>query len=250
MFFLTLGIASYAAIHDLKTTEIPSEAPVLIAALGSSYALFLSLTHGDLTHLINAISNAFWLGLIGLLLYKLGQWGDGDAALLASLGLALPGNLSWTTLLLNVILVGAAYSLAYTILLGLGNRKARRTLRREFSRSPFFLLTFCLTLISTLLLVYSPLLDFRLVTISLGLLLFSLSFFLYRFAKLIERTCLLKRIPVSALKPGDVLASSREWRGLTREEIERLRTKRRFVVIKEGIRFGPVFPLALLLLLL
>ncbi len=250
IFLFALGIATYAAIYDLKTTEIPSEAPALIAALGGSYALFASLAFGDLSYLANAIWNTFWLGLIGFLLFKLGQWGDGDAALLASLGLVLPSNLSWIALLLNVILVGAAYSLGYTLFLAVRNRRARQALRHEFSRSPLFVLMLCLVLISTLMLVHTPLLNFQLVLISLGVLLFSLSIFLYRFGKLIERTCLLRRIPTSALKPGDVLASSREWRGLTKKEVKEIRAKRRIVTIKEGIRFGPVFPLALLFLLL
>ena len=205
IFLFALGIATYAAIYDLKTTEIPSEAPALIAALGGSYALFASLAFGDLSYLANAIWNTFWLGLIGFLLFKLGQWGDGDAALLASLGLVLPSNLSWIALLLNVILVGAAYSLGYTLFLAVRNRRARQALRHEFSRSPLFVLMLCLVLISTLMLVHTPLLNFQLVLISLGVLLFSLSIFLYRFGKLIERTCLLRRIPTSALKPGDVL---------------------------------------------
>ncbi len=56
-----------------------------------------------------------------------------------------------------------------------------------------------------------------------------------------------KRIPVSKLRVGDVLLSSKLWEGITEKELKRIkRSGKRYVRIKEGVRFGPAFPLALL----
>lgn len=60
------------------------------------------------------------------------------------------------------------------------------------------------------------------------------------------------RIPTKNLKPGDMLGEDIpklglkkiHIRGLTMEEVKRIKKSKKFVFIREGVRFGPVFALA------
>ena len=56
-----------------------------------------------------------------------------------------------------------------------------------------------------------------------------------------------KRIPISELKVGDVPVDYKVWEGITEKELKKIkRSGRKYIWIKEGVRFAPAFPLALL----
>ena len=56
-----------------------------------------------------------------------------------------------------------------------------------------------------------------------------------------------KKIPVSKLREGDVLESSRIWEGITKEQLKKIKdSRKRYVKIKDGVRFAPSFSLALI----
>ncbi|HLD49111.1 MAG TPA: hypothetical protein VJB11_02005, partial [archaeon] len=67
-------------------------------------------------------------------------------------------------------------------------------------------------------------------------------FWLY--GRIIEKQVFRKKIPVSKLKVGDVIEDMK-WIGLTAEEIKDISKKKKYVIVKEGIRFVPAFPIAL-----
>ena len=49
------------------------------------------------------------------------------------------------------------------------------------------------------------------------------------------------------LKEGDVPDGSKLWEGLTKEQVKEIKKSgKKYVVIKDGVRFAPVFTLALL----
>ena len=55
------------------------------------------------------------------------------------------------------------------------------------------------------------------------------------------------RIPVSKLKVGDMLLDERKLVGIEQPQINKIRRSgKKYVWIKEGVRFAPAFPLALL----
>jgi prepilin signal peptidase PulO-like enzyme (type II secretory pathway) len=87
---------------------------------------------------------------------------------------------------------------------------------------------------------------------SILLSIFSLAlFFLWIFVKTVEDVAFKKRILVSKLKVGDVLFESKVWEGISEKELKKIKASgKKFVWIKEGVRFAPVFPLALILTLL
>ena len=81
--------------------------------------------------------------------------------------------------------------------------------------------------------------------------------FFQRFSKTIEKS-FYRKIPVSKLKVDDMLGEDipkirlykRYIKGLTEKQIDKIRKVKRYVVVREGIRYGIVFPLSLVFTLL
>jgi len=71
-------------------------------------------------------------------------------------------------------------------------------------------------------------------------------FVIWKFTKSVEEVGFKKRIPVSKLKVGDVLLESKKWEGITKKELKKIKRSRKYVTVKEGVRFAPSFVLALL----
>lgn len=244
-----LLVLIYLTVKDVKTTDIPSEVPALVIALALFASLSISLTRGNLSTLASSISVGLAFSLIGFALYVFGQWGDGDAAILAMLGFCSPflGKLFPFLFFPLLFICGAFYAIGEAIRIGLRSKVARKKLRHELkgitSRSVLAAIaafSICLLFCFLSRLAYFPL-DFTLLIPCLAFLLN----FTYEYAKLVERTCLIKQVSVNELREGDVLLSAKTWKGLTKKEIERLkRSGIKYVRIKTGIPFAPAFLLA------
>jgi hypothetical protein len=198
-------------------------------------------------------------------MYRFGQWGGGDAKVLAAIGFFSPflsplsKNLYFPfafSYLVNVFIVGAAYMLFYAFALAILNRKIFSGFLKSVKSSSKIILVSSFALFSLflagnfyLLHVFSLPIDFySIFSNSTLLLIFSLALFLlWIFVKTVEDVAFKKRIPVSKLKVGDVLLESKLWEGITEKELKKIKaSKKKFVWIKEGVRFAPTFPLALI----
>ena len=81
--------------------------------------------------------------------------------------------------------------------------------------------------------------------------------FFYKFSKTIEESFYVK-IPVSKLKVDDMLGEDipslklykKYIKGLTKEQVKLIKKRRKHVVVREGIRYGIVFPLTFVFTLL
>jgi hypothetical protein len=72
-------------------------------------------------------------------------------------------------------------------------------------------------------------------------------FVIWKFAKVVEDVGFKRKIPISKLRIGDVMLDSKVWEGITEKELNKIKKSgKRYVIIKEGVRFGPSFPLALI----
>ena len=264
VFFTPLLIAlfgsSLAAFWDLKTTEIPDVIPHLMIISGILFHLFYSFYQKDFSFLFRSL--IYGLGFLGFgfLLYFLGQWGGGDAKILSAIGFLLPFYpksffLSFPlSFLFNVFFVGAIYIIVYALIFSFLNRKIWKKFFEEvkgYSKGlflGFFSLFIFLFLINFYFFEIEPkenlILSFSFPFLTLLLII------VVRFAKIVEDYGFKKKIPISRLKVGDVLLESKVWEGITEEELKKIkRSGKKYVWIKEGVRFGPVFPLALLLTL-
>ena len=73
-------------------------------------------------------------------------------------------------------------------------------------------------------------------------------FTLWRFEKSVENVGFKRKIRLSELKEGDVLDDSKLWEGLTKKQVKEIKKSgKKYVVIKDGVRFAPVFAFALLM---
>lgn len=252
---LALGLTAVAGLWDLKTTEVPDEIPAIMIISGIAYWLVSASVTGNFEPLIVSLAVGSILLAAGLLLYKTGQWGGADAWVLAGVGYTIPllgGALFIVPYIMNFFIVSAAYMVLYAIAVGLRHRDvfplfiADLRKNRRIFLLPLAFLFFLLALSVFLAMQGLRVRAFPAIEI-FSILLFLTAF--WRYGKVIETNVFRRRIPASRLKEGDVLEGM-NWVGLTKRQVARLKQSKKYVTIKEGVRFVPVFFLTLVATLL
>ncbi|NCO96837.1 MAG: hypothetical protein COY38_03940 [Candidatus Aenigmarchaeota archaeon CG_4_10_14_0_8_um_filter_37_24] len=260
LLLVALGGSALAGAIDLKTTEIPDWIPYAMIGIGVVGNVIKSILVGSYTPIL--LSVAFGLGFLGFgfLLYYTGQWGGGDAKILSAIGFLLPEFSSAKSLFpfplsffFNVFFVGAFYMIFYSFILALFNRKIFSSFINDFrskSKELLFLILSVFILITIFVILMSkfiPIFDI-LVFSSSVLALTIFMFTLWRFEKSVENVGFKRKIRLSELKEGDVLDDSKLWEGLTKKQVKEIKKSgKKYVVIKDGVRFAPVFAFALLM---
>lgn len=246
-----------AGLYDLKTSNIPDKLCILMIILGLIIHSITGFSTGDFSNLINALMFGGLFLVFGLLMYFTGQWGGGDGELIIAIGVLLP-NLSIVktyfpfaiSFFINSFFIGAIYSILYSLILSARNPFISKgffnKIKEPLVAAPlsFFLL---LSIISFFYFKYLSFIFF---------LIFILILF-WKFAKSIEQG-FYKRIPVSKLKVDDMLGEDiprlkiykKLIKGLTKEQIKKIKKIKKHVLIREGIRYGLVFSLTLIFTLL
>lgn len=261
---------------DLKTTEIPDIVPLSTAILGIAIHAINAYFTGSWAPLYYSFAVGLAFLAFGYVLFYTGQWGEADALLLAAIGFVLPQPLSFFSglagasagyyaviFIINTFVIGGIYSIIYAFVLALKNRgvlrdfsKKMRSGKKGVAQTLAISAGFLAVLLSAL---YSAgaqfsqalLLYMSAVSIVFGAVLFAA----YNFAKSVEEVAFRKKVKPGELKEGDVLAkdaagfSSKLYVGITKEQIEKLKSKSSEsseIWIKEGIRYGPVFFLSII----
>jgi len=246
------GIAGY---WDLKTTNVPDLLIIGMIAIGFIIHAITGFSTGNFSSLTNAlIYGGLFLGF-GLIMYFTGQWGGGDGETLVAIGVLVPTTTYVTTLFpfsisyfINLIFVGAIYSIVYAIYLASKNPKIIKDFYKKILKNEKVI--FSITIISILPVIFYTELFFFPVLIFLFLI-------FYYFAKTIEKG-FYKKIPVSKLRLDDMIGEDipklkiykRYLRGLTKQEVRKIKRMKRYVMIREGVKFTPVFFLTLIFTLL
>ena len=272
MVFELLGVAiafigSLAAgLWDLKTTDIPDKIPHLMIVAGIAIAVAESALQSNYSILTTSLLSGVSLFAIGFLMYYFGQWGGGDAKILSAIGFLIPSIPSQfpgktflpfpLSFLFNVFLIGTVYMLLYAIIFALMNKKLVGIFIKDVKEHQkviylgsaiifvsFFFINY---LISGYFLDYSNL---QLAVTNSILLWFGTVFvyIVFKFAKVVQDHGFTKKIPISKLKVGDVLLKNKLFEGITEKELKKLKNSgKKFVYVKEGVRFGMAFPISLL----
>ena len=248
LFFIMLAGSAAAGLWDLFTTEVPDEIPVLMSAAGIFFWLIYSLATENMMPLFMSLSFGTILLAAGMLLYRKGQWGGADALVLAAIGYSMP--LKFTAdFVVNMVLVGSAYMVVYALALGIKNRKVFGLFFQDIKENKGMVIGLPAAFLAFLAaMAYISYAFFGYARTSGMLNTFLLVVFLtlfWRYGKIIESHVFRKKIPSSKLREGDVVEGM-IWRGLTQKEIMKIRKQKRFVVVKEGVRFVPAFSLALI----
>jgi len=253
--FCGLAIASY---YDLKTTEIPDRLAYALLALGIILFFSYHFTMKNWEVFKTSLISSLILLAIGFGMYFFGHWGLGDSFLLASSGFLFFSNPTNKVFinpqidyLFNVFLVGIFYVLFYSFLVFLRNEKFPKIFSEEIKKQAKWILVFLAFLI-----VFFSVLSFitfkKVFSIqsAFSILIAFLLTILWIYLKSGEKL-FVKKIKIEELKVGDVLLESKRWDGIDKKTLEKIRKSgKKYVYIKTGIAFAPVFLLALIFTLL
>lgn len=251
-------IGSFAAgFYDLKTSNIPDKLCVLMIIFGLIIHSIYGFQTGDFSILINSFMFGGLFLAFGLLMYFTNQWGGGDGELLVAIGILLPQITVIKTIFpfalsffINSFFIGAAYSIFYSLILSYRNPSISKSFFKAINK-PLLLATLAIFLtLSVVSFFYVRYFSF------IFFLMFILILF-WKFSKSIEQG-FFKKIPVSKLRVDDMLGEDiprlkiykRFIKGLTKEQVIKIKKIKRYIMIREGIRYGLVFPLTLLFTLL
>ena len=241
-------IASY---YDIKTREVPDSLNYFLISSAFVLKIFQFLFFQDIKIIKIAIFSFLLLFLFSYLMYKTGQWGGGDVKLLAGLSILFASFSNdrfpfFIRFVLNLLIIGAIYGIAYLIFLMIKNFKI---IKREIDFK-IKILSLFLFLLAIFFLISD--LPFKLVYVF-----FFFIAALYPPIKVTERMCFEKYVSVGKLTEGDwliddvkkngkIIVKKRKI-GLTKEDIKKLKeAKIKKVRIKEGIPFVPSIFLSIL----
>ncbi len=256
------GGTTLAALWDLKTTEIPDQIPNAMVITALIIYGIQSYMQGSYWPILTSIISGISMLAFGFILYYLGQWGGGDAKVLAAVGFLLQSGTVQTifpfqlTFLMNVFIVGAAYMIIYSIIFALMNKKILSAFYSDLKSSINILIIGTISLFVLFMFFnfylanyFSLAYDFRSIIYNslLPVFLTGSLYMVWKFAKAVENVGFRKKISLSKLKVGDVLMESKVFEGITARQLSKIKKSgKKFVWVKEGVRFAPAFPLALL----
>lgn len=277
LILITIIWVIFASITDLKKREVPDWLSYSLIIIGIIFSLINSIIKSNFFLLIKPLIGFITFFIIGNLMYYSKQWGGGDAKLLMSFGIIFASypefllnyfgpnlELPFTLILLiNIIVIGALYGIIWSIYLSINNKQ-------KFLKEFKFLLEknkkgrYIITISTILLIILSLFLEreLRLFTISLASLLF-VFFYTSLFIRSVENSCMFKKLEVEKLTEGDwvtekviidgkLIYSPRNI-GVTKEDIislNKLKSRIKYVTIKEGIPFVPSFLIAIIVSLI
>ncbi|MEM7819701.1 MAG: A24 family peptidase [Candidatus Aenigmatarchaeota archaeon] len=239
-----------AGIWDLFTTEVPDEIPVLMVSIGIFYWIINAIITNNFFPLFISLFVGTILLIFGLLMYKKKQWGGADAWVLAAIGYMIPiyaGKIFIIDYLFNFLIISIIYIVVYAFILGIKNRKIFSYFIIDIKENWKIIISIPSIFILIILLFFLFNLDILPLIEMFFLILFII--FFWRYAYVIEKRFFKKRISTAKLKVGDVLEEMK-WVGLTKEEVNKIKRQKKFVTIKEGVRFVAVFPITLVVTLL
>ena len=240
-----------AGLWDLKTTEVPDHLPFVMIGIGVLYWLINAATTGVYTSLIISVSVGTLLLAGGLVMYKKGQWGGADAWILAAVGYMIPvygGALFIFPYLMNFALVAIIYTVVYALAIGVMNPHLFGLFAKSARKKAWMIITPIVALLGSVMTyaVYSSVI-LQPIIFLLAFASFVSVFFIY--AKTVEAHYFTRKIPAGKLRKGDVLEKG-NWVGLSDSEIHKLKSSKKYVTIKDGVRFVPFFAITLVLTLL
>ncbi len=238
-------ILSLASAFDIKSREVPDFISYVFL-VGAILLILILAIYEDSLQVLEFIPLSFAL-LFGFayLMYRLGQWGGGDAKLMLGFSflftnISLNSSLSFVNLFINMLLFGGFYGLFAILALGVIKHKEMKKRMKIYDY--VLLVAGAIAIILVYFLIVYPLN----ILISLMVLLLVVIRYIY----IVSMELMYKDIGVSKLTEGDWLADDvikdgkivirRTNIGLTAEDINKLKSEEvKQVRVKIGLPFIP-----------
>lgn len=252
----------FASAQDLKHREVANwlSFSLIIFAIGFRFFWSLFSSGNDFMFFYQGLIGLGIFFIVGNLFYYSRLFAGGDAKLMIALGPVLGFSSNFTTnlkiyfiFLFIFLFAGMFYGIFWSVGLMSSHFK---NFKKEFSNVFYknaklaLLVSFC-----GMVLIFFGFIN--LIFSYLGFWILILPY-VYIFAKAIDGACMVKNIPVSDLVEGDWLFRDvkigkklikANWDGLNKSEINLLKKNKKFVLIRQGIPFVPVFLIAFLILI-
>ena len=259
--FIILIVGTYT---DFKTREVPDWVNYSGVAIGLGVRALYSAATFQWNYILSGIAGFAIFFVIALAMFYLGQWGGGDSKMLMGLG-ALIGfrprpDAALIAFFINALIVGAIYGILWGVYLAVKNRKkflpyVEKVFKSRHYQMAKWGLIACIIAAFIGAFIFSQ--NFPVSTMILGAaLVVVLMFYLFIFFTAVEKTSMLKSVPIERLTEGDWIAKDvvvggkricgPKDLGISKNQIRKLlelkkKGKIRKVMIKEGMPFVPVF---------
>ncbi len=264
LYFLAFIWILFAVVQDLRTREISNWLNFSLIAFALVYRAFYSSYAGEWNFFLFGLGGFALFWVLAYLLYYARAFAGGDAKLLMGLGAILPFDSLWSyasisfVFLLFLFVLGAIYSLIYTIFLAFGNwKRFTRDFTSQFKAMKLGIYSGIVFVVVVCLLFVAFTKSYLFSLSIFGFLL--IGTFLLVYTKAVEKSCFLRLVKPSMLTEGDWIISDirvgkyvvkKTVHGLEKKDIELLRKHNKSIVVKYGIPFGPAFLLGLVAFLI
>lgn len=127
LFIWTAGLLTVGAYTDIRWREVPDWLNFAGIAAGLGTRAIYSLATGQWSYILAGLAGLVAALVVAYAMFYLGQWGGGDSKMLLALGALL--GIDWSmssygvAFVVNVLLVGAAYGLIWSLALALIHRR-------------------------------------------------------------------------------------------------------------------------------
>ena len=243
IYLAPLLLLGYASIIDLKQREVPDWVSIFLLFLGIFINTYKSLIFHTFTYILGSLLAVSIVLLLVFLLTRTNSWGMGDSKILIGISsiIGLTPRLELFYFIVISIFIGAIYGIIYIGFLLL-KYKSRKIVEYLFLLSLFIISAF---------LFYGYIIsdNGEAFLIPLFLLLLISIMLVRHLSVFIEKNILLVKKRTDLLVEGDWLGREikiknrvfKKHEPLTDRDITYIKKHRRYVWIREGIPFVPVF---------
>jgi len=255
LIILALVWIVFAIVQDFKSREVANWLNFSLIIFALAVRLFYSVFSDNYTYILWGLFGLGVFFILGHLFYYMRLFAGGDAKLLIALGVIIPFANNWYdnvliffVFVIGLLLAGAIYSLIYSFVVVLLNKKEfGKEFKKQFKLNKKLVFLSLILAIGLLLVSFIP--GFFLLVVA-SLMIFILPY-LYIYTKAVEQACMVKKVDVKDLTIGDWLVEDinfkgmkigAHWEGLSEKDLKFLQKNYRHkVLVKYGVPFTPAF---------
>ncbi len=253
-------------VTDFRKREVPDWVNYSGIVAGLGIRLIYSAATFDWRWIFEGMLGFGVFFAFALLMFYLGQWGGGDSKMIMGLGALLGLELRPDGLLIsffvNLLFIGAAFGIMWSIYLAIKSRKKLIPQIKKTILTPQYLkikyTVYALSILSILASFISG--GLAAVMLISGAFLLLMIFYAWVFMTSVEKVSMIKDLPVEKLTEGDWIVNDVKVDGkricgpkdlgISRQQIAKLmklkeKGKIKSVMVKEGMPFVPVFLISL-----